>query len=124
VVGAFALFAVLMAAAGMYSVISCLVTQRTGEIAIRMALGAGSSDIVQTVLGTTSLWVATGLACGLALALAASKTIRALTDSEFAPSPGSYALVLVFFLAITLLAAWLPARRASALDPALALRSE
>jgi putative ABC transport system permease protein len=124
VVGAFALFAVLMAAAGMYSVISCLVTQRTGEIAIRMALGAQRPDIVRTVLGSTSLWVAAGLACGLALALAASKTIRTLTDAEIAASPGLYALVVAFFLGITAPAAWLPARRASGLDPALALRSE
>jgi len=124
VVGTFAFFAIMIAAAGIYSVISCLVAQRTGEIAIRMALGAGRSDIVQTVLGTTTVWVAAGLACGMALALAASKTMRTLTDSEIATSPASYALVIVLFLAIALVAAWLPARRASRLDPALALRSD
>jgi putative ABC transport system permease protein len=123
VIGAFALLAILMAAAGMYSVISCLVAQRTGEIAIRMALGAGRPAIVRTVLGATSLWVAAGLTGGLGLALAAAKTVRTMTDSEVQASPALYAAVALFFLAVTLLAAWLPARRASALDPAVALRS-
>ncbi len=123
-IGAFALLALVMAAAGMYSVISCLVSQRTSEIAIRMALGAGRGDIVQTVLGTTSLWVVAGLAAGLALGVAASKTIRSLTNAESTASPAMYGAVALFFLAVTLLAAYMPARRASRLDPAVALRSE
>jgi hypothetical protein len=61
-IGAFALLAMAMAAAGMYSVIACLVSQRTSEIAIRMALGASRRDIVRTILGTTTAWVAAGLA--------------------------------------------------------------
>ncbi len=68
-IGAFALLAVAMAAAGMYSVIACLVSQRTGEIAIRIALGAGRGAIARTILGTTTAWVAGGLACGLGLGL-------------------------------------------------------
>jgi predicted permease len=124
VIGAFALLAVAMAAAGMYSVISFLVSQRTSEIAIRIALGAGRSDIVKTVLRTTSLWVVTGLAAGLALGLAASRTIRSLTNAEVAGSPAMYTGVVLFFLVVTLLAAYPPVRRASRLDPATALRSE
>jgi ABC-type antimicrobial peptide transport system permease subunit len=108
----------------MYSVISFLVSQRTGEIAIRMALGAGPGAIIKTVLGTTSLWVMAGLAGGLGLGLAASKTIRSLTNTEVAASPAMYAAVVLFFLAVTLLAAYLPARRATRLDPAEALRCE
>ncbi|MDR3699188.1 MAG: ABC transporter permease [Candidatus Sulfopaludibacter sp.] len=123
-IGAFALLATLMAAAGMYSVIACLVTQRTGEIAIRMALGAGRGDIVRTVLGTTGLWVTAGLASGLAMGLAASHTIRSLTDAEAAASPAIYGAVMLLFLAVSLAAAWMPARRASRLDPAVALRGE
>ncbi|HXI40577.1 MAG TPA: ABC transporter permease [Bryobacteraceae bacterium] len=123
-IGAFALLAVAMAAAGIYSVISFLVSQRTSEIAIRIALGASRGDIVKTVLGTTSLWVATGLAAGLGLGLAASRTIRSLTDTEATASPVMYAGVVLFFLAVTLLAASMPVRRASRLDPAVALRSE
>ncbi len=124
VVGAFSLLAVAMAAAGMYSVISFLVSQRTSEIAIRIALGAGRGDIVKTVLGTTSLWVVAGLAVGLALGLAASRTIRSLTNTEAAGSPAMYTGVVLFFLVVTLLAAYPPVRRASRVDPATALRTE
>jgi len=123
-IGAFGLLAVTMAATGMYSVISFLVSQRTSEIAIRIALGAGRGDIVKTVLGATSLWVAVGLASGLALGLAARTTIRSLTDTESAGSPEMYAGVVLFFVAVTLLAAYPPVQRAIRLDPATALRSE
>jgi ABC-type antimicrobial peptide transport system permease subunit len=123
-IGAFALLALAMAAAGMYSVISFLVSQRTSEIAIRMALGASRAAIVRTVLGTTSLWVVAGLAGGLGLGLAASTTLQSLTDTEAAASPAMYAAVVAFFLAVTLVAAYLPAHRASRLDPAATLRCE
>jgi ABC-type antimicrobial peptide transport system permease subunit len=123
-IGAFALLALAMAAAGMYSVISFLVSQRTSEIAIRMALGASRAAIVRTVLGRTTLWVVAGLAGGLGLGLAASTTLQSLTDTETAASPAMYAAVVAFFLAVTLLAAYLPARRASRLDPAATLRCE
>jgi hypothetical protein len=123
-IGAFALLALAMASAGMYSVISFLVSQRTSEIAIRMALGAGRGAIIKTVLAATSLWVMAGLAGGLYLGLAAGKIVRALTDTEATGSPAMYALVALFFLAVTLAAAYLPARRATRLDPAAALRCE
>jgi putative ABC transport system permease protein len=76
------------------------------------------------VLGKTSLWVTTGLAAGLGLGLAANRTIRSLTDTEATASPVMYAGVVLFFLAVALVAAAMPARRASRLDPAVALRSE
>jgi ABC-type antimicrobial peptide transport system permease subunit len=123
-IGAFALLAVAMAAAGMYSVISFLVSQRTSEIAIRMALGAGRAAIIKSVLGTTIVWVVAGLAGGLGLGLAASTTLRSLTNTEAAGSPAMYVAVVLFFLAVTLVAAYPPARRASQLDPAVALRCE
>jgi predicted permease len=123
-IGVFALLAVTMAAAGMYSVIAFLVSQRIGEIAIRMALGASRGAIIKTVLGATSLWVVAGLAGGLYLGLAASKTVRSLTDTEAVGSAAMYGAVALFFLAVTLVAAYLPARHASRLDPAMALRCE
>jgi putative ABC transport system permease protein len=123
-VGAFALLALAMAATGMYSVISFLVSQRTSEIAIRVALSAGRCDIIQTVLGTTSLWVAAGLASGLALGLAARTAIRSLTDTESAGSPTMYTGVVLFFVLVTLLAAYPPVQRAIRLDPATALHRE
>jgi putative ABC transport system permease protein len=123
-IGAFALLALAMAGSGMYSVISCLVSQRTGEIAIRIALGANRGAIVRTVLRTTSAWVAGGLAGGLALGLVASGTVRKLSQSTVSGSPAMYAAVVLFFLAVTLIAAYTPVRRASRLDPATALRCE
>ncbi|MGD0128466.1 MAG: ABC transporter permease [Terriglobia bacterium] len=123
-IGVFALLAVAMAAAGMYSVISFLVSQRTSEIAIRMALGAGRGAIIRTVLAATSLWLGAGLAGGLYLGFAAGKTIRSLTDTEAVASPRTYTAVALIFLVVTLVAVYLPARRATRLDPATALRCE
>jgi len=123
-IGVFALLAAAMAAAGLYSVISFLVSQRTSEIAIRMALGASRGAIMKTVLAALSLWVIAGLAAGLYLGFAADKAIRSLTDTEAVASPATYAVVAMFFLAVTLVAVYLPARRATRLDPAAALRCE
>jgi ABC-type antimicrobial peptide transport system permease subunit len=123
-IGAFALLAVAMAAAGMYSVISCLVSQRTSEIAIRIALGASGGAIVQTVLGTTSAWVVAGLASGLGLGLAARNTVRSLSRTAVEGSPWMYVSVALFFFAVTLMAAYVPMRRARRLDPSAALRCE
>jgi hypothetical protein len=121
---AFALLAVAMTAAGMYSVISCLVSQRTSEIAIRVALGASRGAIVRAILGATTVWMAAGLACGLGLGLATRNTVRALSSTAVTGSPWMYGSVVVFFFAVTLAAAYVPMRRASRLDPAAALRCE
>jgi len=123
-IGAFALLAVAMGAAGMYSVISCLVSQRTSEIAIRMALGASRDAIVRTILGTTTAWVVGGLACGLGLGLVTRNTVRSLSSTAVAGSPSMYVSVVLFFLLLMLLAAYMPMRQASRLDPAVALRCE
>jgi ABC-type antimicrobial peptide transport system permease subunit len=123
-IAAFALLAVAMAASGLYSVISCLVSQRTGEIAIRMALGADGRAILHAVLGRTAAWLAAGLALGLALGVAAGGTVRKLSHSAAGGSPMVYAAVVLFFAGVTFLAAYVPARRASRLDPAIALRCE
>jgi putative ABC transport system permease protein len=79
---------------------------------------------VRTVLGNTVVWVATGLACGLGLGLAARQTVRALSGSIAEASPWIYVSVAALFSAVTLAAAYLPVRRASRLDPAVALRCE
>jgi ABC-type antimicrobial peptide transport system permease subunit len=123
-IGAFALLAVAMAAAGMYSVIACLVSQRTGEIAIRIALGAGRGALLRTILGTTTAWVVAGLACGLCLGLAFRSTVRSLSSTAVEGSLWMYVLVVAFFFVVTLIAAYLPMRRASRLNPAAALRAE
>ena len=123
-IGVFALLAMAMAAAGLYSVISCLVTQRTSEIAIRMALGASQGAIIRTVIGATVAWVIAGLAVGLGLGLAARNTVRSLSSASVTGSPWMYSSVVLFFFVVTLLAAYLPVQRASRLDPAVALRCE
>jgi len=123
-IGAFALLAVGMAAAGMYSVVACLISQRTSEIAIRMALGAGRTAILRTILGASTVWIAGGLACGLALGLATRNMVRALAGAAVQGSPWMYLAVVLFYLVSALAAAYAPARRAARLDPAAALRSE
>ncbi|MCP5114112.1 MAG: FtsX-like permease family protein, partial [bacterium] len=123
-IGAFALLAVVMAAAGMYSVISCLVSQRTSEIAIRLALGASRTAIVQTVLGTTTAWVVAGLAAGLGIGLAVRNTVRSVSNTAVEGSPAMYVAVTLFFLVVTLVAAYMPVRRASRMNPTEALRCE
>jgi putative ABC transport system permease protein len=123
-IGAFALLAVAMASAGMYSVIACLVSQRTSEIAIRIALGASRGAIARTILGATSAWVAAGLSCGLLLGLATRSAVRSLSNSAAEGSTWMYVGVVAFFFVVTLAAAGLPVRRANRMDPAAALRCE
>jgi putative ABC transport system permease protein len=123
-IGMFAVLALAMAGSGMYSVISCIVGQRTGEIAIRIALGAGGVDIIRTVLGATATWLVGGLAAGVALGAASSSAVRKLSQSSVSASPSLYAAVVLFFLTVTLLAVCIPMRRASRMDPAIALRCE
>lgn len=123
-VGLFALLAVAMAAAGMYSVISCLVSQRMNEIAIRVALGANGRDIMRTILGKTTVWVAVGLVAGLGLGLGARNTVRSLSSAVVEGSPWMYGSVAAFFLVVTVAAAYMPLRRAGRLDPAARLRCE
>lgn len=123
-VGAFALLAVAMAAAGMYSVLSCLISQRASEIGVRIALGASRGVIVRNVLGATTAWVVLGLACGLGMGLATRNTVRSLSSSVVAGSPWMYFSVVLFFLAMSLLAVYVPLQRIARLDPAVTLRCE
>jgi predicted permease len=122
--GAFSLLAVAMAAAGMYSVISYLVSQRSNELAIRLALGATGSSIVRSVLENTAAWVAAGLVCGVGLALATNNVIRSLSNAAVQGSPWMYVSVVLFFFLVTIVSAYVPMRRVSRLDPALALRCD
>src|SRR5690348_1658862 len=108
----------------MYSVISCLVSQRTAEVAIRHALGASRSAIVRTVLGTTSAWMLIGLAAGLGAGLATRRILRSLFNTAVEGSAWIYLSVALFFLVVSLAAAYMPLRRASRFDPAAALRCQ
>jgi ABC-type antimicrobial peptide transport system permease subunit len=122
--GAFSLVALFLAAIGLFGVISYLVAQHQREMALRMALGANRADINRMVLWRGARLGITGCAIGFALSLAAS---RLLTSSLYHVSrfdPATMIGVPLLLLSVVVLAAYLPARRAAALDPMHVLRSD
>jgi macrolide transport system ATP-binding/permease protein len=122
--GAFALFALLLAIVGVYGVMSYLVSQGTHDIGVRMALGAQRRSVYQLILGQSVWLVAVGLALGSALAVGAAQLMRQLlfgVDSWDAPTLVMVAAVLAFS---ALLASWIPARRAASVNPIEVLRAD
>jgi len=101
-----------------------MVTQRTREIAIRMALGAVKRDVVALVIRQGMKPVVMGVAGGLAIAWGASRLMRALLYAVEPGDPLTLAAASLLLIAVALLACWLPARRASRIEPLEALRSE
>jgi predicted permease len=122
--GAFAALAAVLAAVGIYGVIACNVTQRTAEIGVRIALGASTHDIFRLILRSAGVLVGVGLAIGLAVAAGASRVLQRLLFEVQPLDLGVFALVAVGFAAIGAVAALIPARRATLVDPLVALRSE
>ena len=120
----FAGVALTLAAVGIYGVISYGVSQRTRELGVRMALGAGQGEVLAMVLrqGMALALIGTGL--GVAAALALSGSMRSLLYGVGATDPATFAAVCVVLLLVAALASYLPARRASRVDPAAALRAE
>ncbi|HET9982547.1 MAG TPA: ABC transporter permease [Longimicrobiales bacterium] len=116
--------ALLLGAVGIYGVISYVVGQRTGEIGLRMALGARPRDVSGMVLRQSGAVVGIGLGIGLAAALALSRLMASLLFQVTATDALTYAAVTTFLLAVAAVASWVPARRAAALDPTAALRTE
>jgi predicted permease len=121
---AFSLFALLLASVGLYGVMSYTVTRRTNEIGIRMALGARSADVVRMVMKETMLMVAIGMAIGLGAALATTRLISTLLFELSPYDPSTIAAAALLMTAVAALAGYLPARRASRVDPMTALRCE
>jgi len=120
----FSVVALVLAVVGVYGVVAWTVAQRVHEFGIRLALGAGSGDVVRLVLGRGALLLAIGLSIGLAVAWA---TMRVLESILYGVDPGDpvvYACVTAGLALLTLFASWLPARRATSVDPVKALRSE
>jgi putative ABC transport system permease protein len=122
--GAFAVMALILAAVGLFGVMAYSVAQRTQEIGVRMALGAKPAEIVGTVLRDGLTLAVTGLAGGILAAIGLTRFIAAQLYGVKPSDPWSFALAPGVLLAIAALAAYLPARRASKVDPMVALRYE
>jgi putative ABC transport system permease protein len=121
---AFAGLALLLAAIGIYGVMSFEVAQRTSEIGIRMALGARPADVLASVLGQGARLTMTGTAAGLAGALALTRYLRTLLFAVSPTDPMVLAAAAAVLATVAMAAVWLPARRATRVDPIEALRVE
>jgi ABC-type antimicrobial peptide transport system permease subunit len=123
-VGVFAALAVLLSAIGIYGVLSYLVTQRTREIGVRMALGAQRSSILRLLLGEGMRLAALGIAIGLVVAVGATRLLAGLLFGVLPTDPSVLLAVTGTIAAVTLAACAIPARRATRVDPMVALRYE
>ncbi|HKS96557.1 MAG TPA: ABC transporter permease [Terriglobia bacterium] len=120
--GLFGLLAALLTAVGLYGVMSYLVVSRTSEIGVRMALGADRREIVKLVLGQAGVVVGAGLVMGIVLAVGAARTARSLLFGLQPDDPLAFVAAALLLVLVAMLACYLPARRASKLDPIEALR--
>ena len=123
-VGAFAALALSLAATGIFSVLSQAVAQRTSEIGIRMALGADASKVVALMLRSAMTSVLVGAAIGLAGAAVAVRVLRSFLFEVRPLDPAAFALSAAVLVGVALLAAYVPARRATRVDPLSALRAQ
>lgn len=122
--GAFGLLAVLLASLGVYGVMSYTVNRRAREIGIRMAIGAQPGDVMMMILNRGFLIAVAGLVVGLGAALFTARYFQNLLIGVPAGDPLTYAAIAVILAVVALFACWLPARRATKVDPLIALRSE
>jgi ABC-type antimicrobial peptide transport system permease subunit len=120
----FAAIAVVLAMAGVYGVVSFLVSQRTQEIGLRMAMGAGTGQVVKIVLSQGVLMAMAGLALGVAGAMATARFLSSMLFEVKPLDPLTYGVVALLVMLITVSACFLPAWRASRIDPMVALRQD
>src|SRR5438874_4539832 len=122
--GSFGMLALILAAVGIYGVMSHVVAGRTREIGLRMALGAQLSAVQKLLLKQGMLLAAIGSACGLVIAFGGARMMKSLLYGVSTPDPITFTCVALLLLGIALLACWIPARRASRVEPMIALRAE
>ena len=123
-IATFAAIAVVLAAVGLYGVLSTVVRQRTAEIGVRMAFGANTSSIFQLVIGHGLRLSAIGIALGAAGALALTRGMKTMLVGVRPTDPLTFVAIAVLFMAVAAVSSWIPARRAAGLDPNVALREE
>jgi ABC-type antimicrobial peptide transport system permease subunit len=120
----FGFVALVLSSLGLYGVLAYLIGQRTQEIGVRVALGATRSDVLRLVVGQSLRLVATGVALGLGLAAGASQALASLLYGVGTLDPLTYVAAATAILVVGLAATVVPARRALAVDPVVALRTE
>jgi predicted permease len=123
-IGGFGLLALALASLGLYGALSYNVAQRTQEIGVRLALGARTGDVLRLVVGQGIRMIAIGLALGLAGAFAAARVLKSLLYGVSATDPLTFIVIPLLLTLVALLACWAPARRATKVDPMIALRCE